>query len=1006
MNVLLIGVAAGWEERLREQLLQRGNIPTIIHDVGEIPAALEQANYHLAFVGVDKTIDKALDVCRQLRASSAAQPLQILTCGVIHSPEEMQALLSAGVNDCLTDLDNAAQLGLRLALAEYCAASAADSFDNAQATIRQNDFIIPFDDAVDGVMRSTYEGKIVAANEGLVKMLGYGSREELMQIDLNRDLYVDYSARRKIIDDPSSEFRTIELTWKRRDGKPIEVRTFGRRVHDQAGKLLYFEIVVWDITESKIAANLLKNQCDLAVKLSKTCDLHTTLEAVLQAAMQIEGIDSAGVYLLNESTQVFELAAFIGVSPRFVEAVARYSLDTSRAKSLMQGSPLYLASEEIQHPSRTALQKEGIKIIAIIPIVNQSKVIGMLHLGSRVQKQISLTTRQAVESIAKQIGGSIAQAQVETALHQSQQNLQALFDSLQDMVFVLDESGRLLHTNPMVGKRLGYSSAELAKMEIRDLHPPERGLELLHLCSQIMTGQTRLWEIPLLSKDGAEIPVEILVTRGKWAGSDAIFGVSRDLTESHRARRALFESESRFRAIFESAAIGLALSDLEGKILEVNGTLAEMLGCTPAELIGKSYTFFSHPNDIEPIRPLLIELMEGKRNKVLFEERFIHKNRSSIWCRLSASLLRDAEGAPRYIIVIVENITQRKAAEDRLRENEALLRRLFDNLPDFVILVDRNAKILFANHDAPGMSKEALLGRDGFSFIFDSHKPQCHETFSQALSTLTVQKGEALDVFGHFWSCLVVPLAGQGEAEQAMLILTDITAQRKAAEAIQNEQQLLRRIIDLHERDRQVIAAEIHDGIAQQVTSSLYHLQAFRRLREADAKQADHSLETAIELLSKGADEIRRLISGLHPLILDEYGILEAIEYLICEKMDPGRLQITFQHDVQFERLIPFLESAIFRIIEEALDNACCHSRSAVVAVELVQRDTRLHIKIADQGVGFDMDAVDEKHFGLRSIRERARLLGGRVEIQSAPGKGTCISVELPMLLKAEETKQ
>jgi signal transduction histidine kinase len=233
-------------------------------------------------------------------------------------------------------------------------------------------------------------------------------------------------------------------------------------------------------------------------------------------------------------------------------------------------------------------------------------------------------------------------------------------------------------------------------------------------------------------------------------------------------------------------------------------------------------------------------------------------------------------------------------------------------------------------------------------------------------------------------------------------IVENITEQKQAAEAIQTEQQLLRRIIDLHERDRQITAYEIHDGITQQITASLFHLEAFRRLRESDAKTADKSLETALKLISQSVDETRRLISGLRPLILDEYGVVEAIDYLVCENRERSGMQIDFHHDVRFKRLVPPLESAAFRIVQEAIANACRHSQSPAVIVELVQRDDRLHIKVQDQGLGFDPNAVEETRFGLRSIRERARLLGGRAEIQSAPGSGTSISVELPVVLRAE----
>jgi PAS domain S-box-containing protein len=345
----------------------------------------------------------------------------------------------------------------------------------------------------------------------------------------------------------------------------------------------------------------------------------------------------------------------------------------------------------------------------------------------------------------------------------------------------------------------------------------------------------------------------------------------------------------------------------------------------------------------------------------------------------------------------------RKLAEDCLRKSEALLRGLFENLPDFVILVDNEAKILYTNRDAPGATKEAMVGMYGFGFIRDSHQQQCREAFDKARSTCAVQEVECIDVFDHLWSCRVVPFVEHIAGGQAIVICTDITEKKQAAEAINMEQQLLRRIIDIHERDRQVTAYEIHDGISQQVTASLFHLEAFRRLWELDANAAEKSLETALKLISQSVNETRRLISGLRPLILDECGIVEAVNYLVCENKERSGMQIDFQHDVHFQRLAPPLESAAFRIVQEAVANACHHSRSPVVVVELIQRDDRLHIKVRDQGVGFDPNTVEETQFGLRSIRERARLLGGRAEIQSAPGSGTLISVELPVVLRADD---
>ena len=109
-------------------------------------------------------------------------------------------------------------------------------------------------------------------------------------------------------------------------------------------------------------------------------------------------------------------------------------------------------------------------------------------------------------------------------------------------------------------------------------------------------------------------------------------------------------------------------------------------------------------------------------------------------------------------------------------------------------------------------------------------------------------------------------------------------------------------------------------------------------------------------------------------------------------------LQITFQSEVAFGRLVPILENAVYRIVQEALTNACKHSRSPQIQVELRQLGDVLRVGVQDWGLGFDPAGVGEDRFGLTGIRERTRLLGGTVRIETAAGQGTRLTVELPLL--------
>jgi signal transduction histidine kinase len=156
-------------------------------------------------------------------------------------------------------------------------------------------------------------------------------------------------------------------------------------------------------------------------------------------------------------------------------------------------------------------------------------------------------------------------------------------------------------------------------------------------------------------------------------------------------------------------------------------------------------------------------------------------------------------------------------------------------------------------------------------------------------------------------------------------------------------------------------------------------------------------------MLQQGHFEARRLIAGVRPPILDESGVVEAIAHLVNEQRREKGPKIEFLNSVEFDRLDPTLENAIYRITQEALTNACQHSKSERIWVSLLQREDRLRIEIRDRGVGFDPKAIPKKHFGLEGIRQRARLLGGKCSIRSMEGKGTRITVQLPVVPRDEE---
>lgn len=170
----------------------------------------------------------------------------------------------------------------------------------------------------------------------------------------------------------------------------------------------------------------------------------------------------------------------------------------------------------------------------------------------------------------------------------------------------------------------------------------------------------------------------------------------------------------------------------------------------------------------------------------------------------------------------------------------------------------------------------------------------------------------------------------------------------------------------------------------------------FRRER-ADTLSGDwNSFDIAVELLKHANEELRRLVCGLRPIQLAAGNLPTAIDYLIKEIQTAGGPEIEFHHDIQADRIPPRLELAAFRIVQEAIVNACRHSKSKKILVGLTQDDDSLGIQVQDWGVGFDPQNTPNGHYGLEGIRRRVGLLNGVATIHSSLDEGTLISVELP----------
>jgi len=207
--------------------------------------------------------------------------------------------------------------------------------------------------------------------------------------------------------------------------------------------------------------------------------------------------------------------------------------------------------------------------------------------------------------------------------------------------------------------------------------------------------------------------------------------------------------------------------------------------------------------------------------------------------------------------------------------------------------------------------------------------------------------------------------------------------------------------MEWQEHERRRLAGEIHDGISQRIVSLFFHLSAAADVIDSAPRLAAEQIAKAQELAAAALDETRLAIAGLRPPVLDDLGLAPSLVSL-----GHSFPQLDVQVETTKQRISEHLETAVYRTAQEALQNVAKHAEAQSVRVRLTAPPGRIVLEVADDGTGFDLAAADSamtgqggpSGFGLSGMRERAELLGGRLEVISAPGRGTTVRLTLPSL--------
>lgn len=576
-------------------------------------------------------------------------------------------------------------------------------------------------------------------------------------------------------------------------------------------------------------------------------------------------------------------------------------------------------------------------------------------------------------------------------------------------IVITDYDGKIEYVNPKFSELTGYTSEEAIGKNPNILSSGRQTKAYYeNLWLTIKSGKTWKGNFVNIKKNGDKYweSATISPIKNNEGQITNFIAIKEDITEKVMMEEKLQQSNKRFVQVAELAGDLIWEVDKNGTYQYVSPIISKLLGYEVEEVVGKL---------------TIQDLIDGSNlqsNQTQIEEYFLqriqfegvvnilhHKDGQSVWVKSSGGPIFDAEGQFMGFRGTDTNITELVKEQERLRLSNKQYTSLISNIQGMVYRCkhDRHRSMLFVS-----MGCKELTGYEDFEFIqnpllFDEliaeeDRDEAAHIIDQSVSqgvpfTINYRISDNNGKRRWVHDRGLATLDGKGQVMYIEGIIYDITDRLMAQEMILNASMKT----ELQERSR--ISKEIHDGLQQTLTSSFLHFEGMRKEMDNIGGKLQSLFTNGYHLLNKGIEETRSIAHRLLPKVIEEYGLVEAIESLVKSMGDP-KLAIEFYHNIPPEEQInKNLELVLYRIVQEATNNVMKYANASKYSIQLFLYSNQIVLTLEDNGKGFDMMALDQKlsGFGLMSMKSRADAVGGYLQIDSRPGKGTNIMVTIPI---------
>jgi PAS domain S-box-containing protein len=482
------------------------------------------------------------------------------------------------------------------------------------------------------------------------------------------------------------------------------------------------------------------------------------------------------------------------------------------------------------------------------------------------------------------------------------------------------------------------------------------------------------------------------------------------MTQPTDAGEALRLSQERYALATRAGRVAVWDYDVARDAFFADPLLTEMWGGFAGEVTDlQTWGRRIHPDDLPVVTRAFEDHLAGRVGEFRAEYRFTPPGGPEHWALTRGTAVRDAAGRPVRVVGTTTDITDRKRAELALADSEQRLRLALDAARLGTWAWDVRAGTIrwdAYHHELFGLPPGAFPGT--YAAFLDLVHPDDRPPVQAAAVLATASRGQFHAEFRvrrpdgqvRWMEATGRAVPGPDAAPARVLGVVHDVTDRKAAEedqraATERLHALSRRLLEVQEQERRHLARELHDEVGQLLTALSYQVELAAR---APAAEAPARLAEARALVRDLTAHVRDLSLRLRPTMLDDLGLVPALVWLADRVSAQTGVRVAVEHRGADGPVPPAVATAAYRIVQEALTNVARHAGVRRAAVRLARVGGALTVTVGDAGTGFDpAAAADGRTGGLSGMRERAELLGGTFEVESAPGRGTRVTARLPI---------